>query len=75
MIRLKIDYWRQQRGFSQGILSRLSNVDEKTVQKILRDPYANISLYTLDKIATALDVPAEQLIEWMPGDPPSPTQR
>jgi DNA-binding Xre family transcriptional regulator len=74
MLRLKIDYWMQQRGLSQGKLSRLAGIDEKTLQRALRDPFINISVHTLDKLATALNVHPGELMDWHPGDDPFPTE-
>jgi DNA-binding Xre family transcriptional regulator len=64
MIRLKVKEIAQSKGVSQGRLSRLSDVNLKTLQHIWQKPTSsNVTLYTLDKIATALDVDASELIE------------
>ena len=67
MIRLKVKEIAQQKGISQGKLSRLSDVDLTTLQRIYRQPEsANITLYTLDRLAKALGVDASELIESIP---------
>ncbi len=68
MIRLRVKEVAQEKGFSQGRLSRVANIDENTLKRIYRDPYAIITTETLDKLAKALGVPASELIEDVPGE-------
>jgi DNA-binding Xre family transcriptional regulator len=64
MIRLKVKEVARAKNISQGKLSRLSEVNITTIQLIYRKPTeANITLHTLDRLATALGVRAEELIE------------
>lgn len=63
MIRLRVKEVAQQKGISQGKLSRNSDVDIKTLQKIYRLPTSIVTTETLDKLATALGVDARELIE------------
>lgn len=64
MIRLKVKEIAKSKGISQGRLSRMSDVNITTIQLVWRKPTAaNITLYTLDKLATALEVNASELIE------------
>ncbi len=63
MIRLRVKEVAQEKGFSQGRLSRVANIDENTLKRIYRDPYAIITTETLDKLAKALGVPSSTLIE------------
>lgn len=62
MIKNHVNYYRRLRGLSQGQLSRLANVDEKSIQRLSHDPYAYCSTETLDKIADALGVDVSRLI-------------
>lgn len=62
-IRLKVKDLALERGFNQSTLSRAANVDFKTVQRLFRDPYRDVSISTLVKIAWALDVPLSDLVE------------
>jgi DNA-binding Xre family transcriptional regulator len=62
-IRLKVKELALERGFNQSTLSRAANVDFKTVQRLFRDPYRDVSISTLVKIAWALDVPLSDLVE------------
>jgi DNA-binding Xre family transcriptional regulator len=62
MIRLKIKEVAKEKGFSMGKLSRTADVSYTTIKAIYSDPYYSITTYTLDKIATALDVDPRELI-------------
>jgi DNA-binding Xre family transcriptional regulator len=62
-IRLKIKEAAQAQKLSMARLSRLADVDYKTLQRIHRDPYKNIDTDTLDKLAKALHIKPEELIE------------
>jgi DNA-binding Xre family transcriptional regulator len=66
MIRLRVKEVAQEKGFSQGRLSRVANIDENTLKRIYRDPYAIITTETLDKLAKALGFPSSALIEDVP---------
>ena len=63
-VRLKVKVLAQQKGISQGKLSRMSDVSMPTIQRIYRNPVgANVSLDVLDRIARALGVDVSELIE------------
>jgi transcriptional regulator with XRE-family HTH domain len=66
MIRLKVKEVAEAKNISQRKLSKLSEVDIKTLQKILRDPYRVVTTETLNKLARALGVDARELIESVP---------
>jgi DNA-binding Xre family transcriptional regulator len=63
VIRLRVKEVAQQKGISQGKLSRSSDVDIKTLQKIYRQPTSIVTTETLDKLATALGVDVRELLE------------
>jgi transcriptional regulator with XRE-family HTH domain len=67
-VRLKVKEIAQQKGVSQGRLSRLSDVDIKTIKRIYRDSMTIVTTETLGKIATALNVDASELIENAPDE-------
>ncbi|QBD79883.1 XRE family transcriptional regulator [Ktedonosporobacter rubrisoli] len=69
MIRLKVKEVATAKGFGQGKLMRRADIDVKTLQRIYRNPYAEISTFTLDKLALALNVDVRELIESVPDDP------
>ncbi len=63
MIRLRLKEIAQQKGISQGRLSRMSDVDDNTIKRIYRNPTANVNTDTLNKLARALEVSVHELIE------------
>ena len=69
MILLRIKDVAQMKGIGQGKLSRLADVDVKTIRKIFRNPAEIITTETLDKLATALRVDVHDLIEYIPNTP------
>ncbi len=62
-IRLKVKEIAEEKGFNQSSLSRKANVDFKTIQRLFRDPYRDISISTLVKIAKALKIDINGLLE------------
>lgn len=70
MLRLKVKEVATQKKMSQGKLARRADVDVKTIQRIYRNPHAEISTFTLDKLAKALQVDVRELIESVPDDEP-----
>jgi transcriptional regulator with XRE-family HTH domain len=71
MIRLKVKEVAVAKGISQRQLVIRSGLDLRLVQKVMRNPHANITLSTLDRIATVLNVDASELIESVPNPPPA----
>ena len=61
-IRILLREVAKEKGLSQSKLMRKADVDIRTIQRIYRDPYTNITLETLDKLATALACDACDLI-------------
>ncbi len=51
-----------------GKLSRTADIAYNTIKRIYADPYRDVSMHTLDKLARALGVPAEELIETVSDD-------
>jgi len=69
MIRVKVKEVAKSKKISMSRLGRMANVDLTTLQKIYRNPtQANITLFTLDKLARALEVDASELIESVPNE-------
>ncbi len=52
-----------ERGFNQSTLSRASDVPLDTIRRIWRNPYYEVRLSTLNKIAEALKIPPTELFE------------
>ena len=63
MIRLKVQEVAKEKHMSMRKLAKNADIAYNTLRKIYRDPYYLINLATLDKLATALDVDASELIE------------
>ena len=63
MIRLKVKEIAQAKGISQRRLFLRSEVDIRTIQKIWKDPFTNITIQTLAKLAKGLGVASVDLIE------------
>jgi DNA-binding Xre family transcriptional regulator len=63
MVRLKVKEVAEQKGFSMSRLQRSADIAYRTIKLIYRDPYRDINLSTLDKIAKALGVRICDLIE------------
>lgn len=71
MIRLRIEEIAKEKHLSMTRLSRISDVEYRTVRKIFRDPGAEITLTTLDKLCWALRVTPAELIEYTRTPPPN----
>ena len=63
MVRLLVKEVAKQKGFSMGRLQRTADISYRTVKLIYQDPYKDVTLSTLEKIANALDVSIRDLID------------
>lgn len=61
--KLRVKEVAQAKGISMTKLSHRSEVAYKTIQKIFRNPYAPVTLVTLDRIAEALGVRTSELLD------------
>ena len=68
MVRLRIKEIAEQKGFNQSSLSRAADVSFNTIKRIYRDPYKEVTLTTLERIAKALGVSIADLIEEIPNE-------
>ena len=59
---LKIKEAAKEKGLAMAQLSRLADVDYKTLQRIYKNPYKNVDTDTLDKLACALQMKPQDLI-------------
>jgi DNA-binding Xre family transcriptional regulator len=66
MIRLRVKEVAKAKGISMAKLSRLADLSPKTVQALWHDPYRDVAVSTLDKIAKALHVDVSKLVESVP---------
>ena len=66
MLKLRVKEIAIAKGYNQSSLSRASDVPIDTILRIWRNPYYEVRLSTLNKIAAVLDVPATDLFEDVP---------
>jgi DNA-binding Xre family transcriptional regulator len=66
--RLRVKDVAQERGISRAKLGRLSDLSDWTMRAVWKNPYYNIGLQTLARIARALDVSIYDLIEESPAE-------
>lgn len=63
MQRLRVKEVAQAKGFTMARLQRAADINLKTIQAIYRDPYRDVAYSTLNKIAKALGVSVNDLVE------------
>ena len=63
MVRLRVAEIAKQKGMSMGKLSRSADVSYRTIKLIYSDPYRDVAVSTLEKLAKALGVATSDLIE------------
>ena len=68
MLRLKVREIAESKGYNQSTLSRASDVPIQTIRRIWRNPYYEVRLVTLNRIASVLGIPATDLFEDVPND-------
>jgi DNA-binding Xre family transcriptional regulator len=66
MIRLKVKEIAENKKISMTRLSRIADVNYKTVQALFTDPYRDVAYSTLWKLAKALEVEVGDLVEVEP---------
>ena len=69
MQRLKVKEIAREKGVTMARLSRLADVNPRTVEAIFKDPYRDVAYSTLAKLARALGVDVSDLIEDVPEAP------
>ncbi len=62
-LRLKVREAAESHGFNQSTLARKADIDFTTVKRLFRDPYRDVAISTLYRIALALNVKVDELIE------------
>lgn len=70
MYRLKVREIAESQGLSRNRLSHLAVVDIKVIRRIYRNPQESITLPVLDRLAKALHVNINELIESVPDELP-----
>ena len=64
--RVRVKEVADEKGMSMTKLSHRSEVAYNTVRKLFQDPYAEVTLTTLKRLANALGVATSELIEDIP---------
>lgn len=68
MLRLRIKEVLAEKSISQSKLSHMTFLSLNTIQEMTHDPYRDVRLSTLDKIALALNVEIADLYERVPNE-------
>lgn len=63
MLKLRVKEVAIAKGFNQSSLNRASDVPLDTIRRIWRNPYYEVRLSAINKIASALGVSAKDLFE------------
>lgn len=66
MLRLRVKEVAESKGYNMSSLSRASDVHFNTIKKLWTRPYSGANVDTLNKIARALEVTVNDLIENIP---------
>ena len=63
MLRLRVKEVAKEKGMSMNKLSQRSEVSYNIVKAIYRNPYKEVTLHTINRLADILEVPATALLE------------
>jgi plasmid maintenance system antidote protein VapI len=63
MIRLKVKEIASEQGISIASWARKADLDYRTVQRLVHDPFAEVTTFTLGRLADALGISVHMLIE------------
>lgn len=63
MLRLRVKEVAKEKGMSMNKLSQRSEVSYNVVKGIYRNPYKEVTLHTINRLADVLGVPATALFE------------
>ncbi|GHO82389.1 helix-turn-helix domain-containing protein [Dictyobacter formicarum] len=66
MLRLRVKEVAEEKGISIAKLARKADLDNRTVYRIVHDPFAEITTITLARLAEALEVSVKDLVEDVP---------
>jgi DNA-binding Xre family transcriptional regulator len=68
VIHLRVRELAEKKGIGMNKLSRLADVNIKTIRRLYDDPHYSPTVNTLGKLAKVLGVPPGDLIEEVPDD-------
>ncbi|HET9920139.1 MAG TPA: helix-turn-helix transcriptional regulator [Ktedonobacteraceae bacterium] len=66
MLRLRVREVAESKGYNMSTLSRAADVPFITIRRVWKNPFYEIKLATLHRIARTLDVPVADLLEEIP---------
>jgi DNA-binding Xre family transcriptional regulator len=66
MVRLRVKEIAEAKGLSVPKLARRADLDNRTVYRIVHDPFAEVTTVTLGRLAKALGVSVKDLVEDAP---------
>ena len=69
MVRLRVKEVLKEKKISMSKASHMADLSYNTVQELCRNPYHEVSITTLNKLARALGVTVADLIEDVPDKP------
>jgi DNA-binding Xre family transcriptional regulator len=67
-VRVRLKEVAEEKGLSMTKISHRSEVAYGTIRRLVRDPYAEVTLSTLRRLADVLEVSTCELIEDVPDD-------
>jgi DNA-binding Xre family transcriptional regulator len=62
-VRMRVKEIIKEQGRSVASVARKADMDNKTVHRLIKDPYAEATTVTIARLAEALDVSVKDLIE------------
>jgi len=68
MVRLRIRQVVEEKGLTMARVARKADMAYNTVHALCTDPYKDVNLYTLNRIADAIGVSVRDLLEDVPND-------
>ncbi|HTK11863.1 MAG TPA: helix-turn-helix transcriptional regulator [Ktedonobacteraceae bacterium] len=68
MIRLRLKEVLEEKHVAQAKLSRMTDVSINTIQSIYHNPYHDVALSTLERLAKGLKVDVTELFEVVPDE-------
>lgn len=74
MLRLRVKEIAESKGYNQSQLSRAADMPLDTIRRIWHNPYHEVRLSTLNRIAQVLQVPAKDLFEEVVDTPKQPSE-
>lgn len=75
MVRLRLKQVIDEKGLTMAKVARKADMAYNTVHSLCVDPYKDVNLYTLNRIADAIGVSVRDLLEDVPKDAPDKSEK